>query len=865
MMRHRTIAILALAALMGAMSPGRVEAATPRPQYVADFKARQAALPHGDLFSVFDSTMTAVERSDMEFLYAYMPTCDIADYPSTFFLSQVRAARHARSVVGWAVPDDVYRHFVLPVRVNNENLDSFRSAMQGELLERVRGKSLYDAVLEVNHWCHEKVNYQPSDARTSSPLATVRTSWGRCGEESTLLVAALRAVCIPARQVYTPRWAHTDDNHAWVEAWVDGKWLFMGACEPEPVLNLGWFNAPASRGMLMHTKVFGRYAGPELVMSRTPYYTEINVTANYAPTAPMTVTITDAHGRPLQGARVEFRIYNYAEFFPVASLLTAADGRASFTAGLGDMLVIAAKADRLGWARVRFGQQSSATIALIHRVGDRVEEDIDIIPPVEHANMPPVTAAQRAENTRRMAAEDSVRAIYRATFRQGTDSARALMGADAAAYVAKAEGNWPTILHFLRGAQATARLPRAMALLSTLTDKDLRDVTPAVLADAMDYTADTAQVAHVLAPRVADEQLVPYRAALCRMAAPVLGKGWGSPVATLGYCRKHIALTAEPVAAGTYTSPLGVWRSRVADERSMAVFFVALCRTQGIPAWVDPVTGRTYYEWGGRRVQVEWGSDGSATPVSSQLRLHFSAKPHLAAPEYYTHYTLSRWGGHDLFTLLNYDDARQCQALLDGSAPVAQGYYLLTTGTRLASGSVRAHISLFPVGPQPAEATIKLPDAGTAVSVIGSFDSEGRFTDAATGRASSVLLSAGRGYYVVGLLGVGQEPTNHALRDIAQRASQLEAWGRRILLLFPTAEDYAKYLASPIQGLPSTVQWGIDTGGAIAADLSARMKQPATTSLPRFIIGDTFNRVVFESHGYTIGLGDQLLKTIHGL
>ena len=32
-----------------------------------------------------------------------------------------------------------------------------------------------------------------------------------------------------SRQVYTPRWAHTDDNHAWVEAWVNGKWYFLGA------------------------------------------------------------------------------------------------------------------------------------------------------------------------------------------------------------------------------------------------------------------------------------------------------------------------------------------------------------------------------------------------------------------------------------------------------------------------------------------------------------------------------------------------------------------------------------------------------------------------------------------------------------
>ena len=87
-----------------------------------------------------------------------------------------------------------------------------------------------DAILEVNHWCHEKATYQPSDARTHSPLATVYTAIGRCGEESTFLVAALRAVGIPARQIYTPRWAHTDDNHAWVEAWANGKWYFLGAC-----------------------------------------------------------------------------------------------------------------------------------------------------------------------------------------------------------------------------------------------------------------------------------------------------------------------------------------------------------------------------------------------------------------------------------------------------------------------------------------------------------------------------------------------------------------------------------------------------------------------------------------------------------
>ena len=69
---------------------------------------------------------------------------------------------------GKNVTDELFRHFVLPIRVNNENLDDSRKVFYGELKERVKGLSMKDAILEVNHWCHEKVVYRPSDARTSS-------------------------------------------------------------------------------------------------------------------------------------------------------------------------------------------------------------------------------------------------------------------------------------------------------------------------------------------------------------------------------------------------------------------------------------------------------------------------------------------------------------------------------------------------------------------------------------------------------------------------------------------------------------------------------------------------------------------------
>ena len=99
----------------------------------------------------------------------------------------------------------------------------------------------------------------------------------------------------------------------------DGKWLFLGACEPEPVLNLAWFNAPVSRAMLVHTKAFGRYDGPEEVIGNTPTYTEINVIDNYAHVGKVSVQVTDATGRPLAGVprllpRVQLRGVLYRSY-----------------------------------------------------------------------------------------------------------------------------------------------------------------------------------------------------------------------------------------------------------------------------------------------------------------------------------------------------------------------------------------------------------------------------------------------------------------------------------------------------------------------------------------------------------------------
>ena len=143
-------------------------------KFAKDFKARREVVTGDGYFDIF-KTLSGSRLQAMQFLYAYMPLPDIADYSADFHLQNVDYALKARAEMPWGkqVPVREFMHFVLPVRVNNENMDSSRAVFYNELKDRVQDLTMMEAVLEVNHWCHEKVTYTPSDIRTSSPLATV--------------------------------------------------------------------------------------------------------------------------------------------------------------------------------------------------------------------------------------------------------------------------------------------------------------------------------------------------------------------------------------------------------------------------------------------------------------------------------------------------------------------------------------------------------------------------------------------------------------------------------------------------------------------------------------------------------------------
>lgn len=849
-----------------------------------DFQAKQAALPNGDLFAVFNDQMTPEEREALTFMYAYMPIGDITDYSGDFYLKNIRSSFQARNEMPWgdSIPEDIFRHFVLPVRINNENLDESRMVFFDELKDRVKGLSLYDAVLEVNHWCHEKVIYTPSDGRTSSPLASVKTAYGRCGEESTFTVAALRSVGIPARQVYTPRWAHTDDNHAWVEAWVNGKWYFLGACEPEPVLNLGWFNGPAYRGMLMHTKVFGKYNGPEDVMERTDGYTEINVIDNYAPSAKAVITVTDANGKPVKDALVEFKIYNYAEFNSVARKKTDADGKCSLSAGKGDMLVWASKEGKFGYSKVSFGKDGEVTIALNKKPGDVETIALDIIPPVDGSIPAEVTPEQKEANAKRLLEEDAIRNKYVATF-YTEEKAEALakeLGIDPMKtedFMIGSRGNWMEIEKFLRETPAEKRA-QAMALLDVVSAKDLRDTPASVLADHLNNTPAVQSEwfnEYIMNPRVANEFLTPYKSFFAANIEPSLAKqAIENPQALVDWVKNNVSINDALNAQRIPIMPMGVWKSRIADKGSRNIFFVAVARSLGIPARIEPVARKIQYFKDNAWVDVDFEAAVQTTAKQGKVIASYQPIKALQDPKYYSHFTIAKVLPNGTLQTLNFERGGNVDmglgdtwsGLLKKPLSMDEGNYMLVTGTRMANGSVLAEIEFFNVeADKTTPIQLEMRESKDEIQVIGNFNSENKFKRADNGEETSLLATTGRGYYIVALLGSRQEPTNHAMRDIAAVKKELEDWGRGIVLLFPDEKGYKNFDPKEFGDLPGTITYGLDIDGAIQKEMATAMKLQNANTLPIFLIADTFNRVVFVSQGYTIGLGEQLMKVIHKL
>lgn len=781
------------------------------------------------------------EEEAIRFLKKALPASDRITVDDRAITDIAQHALAVRRTVPWGslIPEELFKAYVLFPRVNNEYPAAYHSIIWDQLKDRIRGMSMSEAVLEINFWCCENVTYQSTDERTLDALSVLRRGFGRCGEESTLLVSALRSLCIPARQVYVPRWSHCDDNHAWVEAWTDGAWHYLGACEPEPQLDSGWFTAGASKAMFIHTRAFGVCPSGERIEKAEGFVYDINRTAAYADTTLLKVHVTDG-GRPCYGAAVRFEIANAGEFFPLIEKKTDENGNAELLVGLGMLRVHAYKNARCIGRMVDTRRETLYELELPQNVEQqKTAVSFEQRPPVETRIQPSNYATEVVrEHEMRLKRCDELRAERTNAFSDH-------------GFFCNARGNGDEIEAFLSMPEFAAE-DKAL-LLGTLRAKDLVDADRDMLADALrcalryrrDYPFDIWKES-VLCPRIADEKLTKHREFL-RSRLPDVPPD----AAALWTHLKNSVRILDDRQSFLIPDFSRIYEMGLCPAAAFDVFFVACARALGIAARINR-----------KDAVIEIYRNGVYEPLfssdaeSAVLRIESADG---CALHYGINYTISELTGGVYRTLRLENTAPASNAAFS----LRPGSYRIMTCTRQIDGTVDGKLIPVELKPgQDAACVIGFPPERIGDKLLNVKLPDLFGTPCRTGKAAVSLFDALEGRDgIIACIAPDNEPTEHFLNELLDAGQLIGDTGIPILLLLQRQEDLRdKKLQTVLKAIETSVAFFTEQPETLLA--WRRLMHAGDIRLPFACAVSAEGSGLFAFANYNVGSARALLRVL---
>jgi len=808
--------------------------------------------------SVSGDVLTAVQ-----WLYANSPLSDLANYDFDLFLSSAAHGVFLRENSPFArdLPEKLFLNYVLHIRVNEEELCDCRKFFYDQLWDRVKNLSAHDAVIEVNYWNAEQVMYQSTDARTISALGAYRSGYGRCGEESAFGVNAFRSVGIPARQIYTPRWAHCDDNHAWVEVWCDGKWHFLGACEPEEVLDKGWFTNASSRAMLIHSRCFGEPAGEEEVISKVGMAFFLNNLKLYAVTKRLTVLVKDESGLPVEGAQVSFGILNYSNIFPSAVMTTGPDGVVHFTCGLGSISIHVKKDGVFCERMVHVPDADTVEIVLKQDIPalNAWEDFVSIAPKEQVINGVKPTEEQKELCRKKTAAANEKREKRVAAM---FDEARARAVVEKYGYsqdiydlILESRGNGDRLLDFLTDETFSAQDKEA--LLLTLSAKDRRDVDPEVLREALSlsrgYEAENRELfyRYIVCPRILHEPLEKNRQFILDYFTEEQKAAFrAEPKKVWNYIQENIGFDASIEYGQIVTRPMGALTVKNASPLSKKILFAAICRALGVAARVNPVDRQAEYYTEGHFLPVEPREQGSGEIVLErgegenwQYFPDFSIGL-LVDGEYQTlNLSQEKWEGNEL------------------RIAAKGGEYRVITDNRLPNGSIYASRYHFRLSEGEVKRVRLHRHQADLSEMLDNFTLDDFRVSDENGR--TVLGSELTENKAVLLwLEEGMEPTEHILNEMLEQAEDFRNLPADIVFLVRGKEALENAKVRTVLETFPKIRVLYDSFVPNVETIARRMYVDHE-KLPLIVVTTGKLNAVYACSGYNVGSGDMIVKICH--
>ena len=783
----------------------------------------------------------------LKFLYTTMPLSDVGNYGVSSFLDY---AEHG--VFLWEnspyvkkMPEEIFLNYILYHRINTEEILDCRSIFYEDLKDRIQGKSMAEAAIEINYWCAEKATYHTTDNRTIAPINVYRCGNGRCGEESTFTISALRSAGIPARQVYAPFWSHCDDNHAWVELWCDGKWYFTGACEPEPILNKGWFTNASSRAMMVHSRWFDKIVPEnEDVNGIEGNAMVLNQLRRYADVKEVSIRLKKPDGTPAAGTRLSLEVFNYSQFLPIAHMVTDEKGEIHVTTGKGS-LHITVMQDGL-WAEGAIDTRKEDILELTLKEFAIPEgwQNFDSIAPIDTpVNTDQPTEEQKEERDRRLAEALKIR----------TAKVEAFIPDWKVDFVDKAGENKEV----------------CEKLMSVLTDKDRIDAKPTVLKSHVDAALhlkdaypENIYYSYVLNPRVFNEVMTDYRGAIeAAFTEEEKAAFREDPKAIWSWIEENIKVCPEAEQESVYFVPTASLKIRKSSELSRHILFVAIARTLGVPARLNPMDGAMEY------LMPDSAKQGAEAYENSKFQAVIAGKAKEARLvftdggltwTYNQNWSIARLEKDGYLPLELEDLSWENGKLAIEADP---GIYRILTGNRLPNGNVFGKSLTFSVE-KGEEKTVelsfreaKLNDMLEDIAILpfNLLEKDGTKVPAAD------VTRGGR--KILFWLEVSKEPTEHILNELMEKKEAFEKYKENLLFIIKKEEDLNDPTLSRCRAALPGIPVLYDTFTENVNTLGRRMYVDPE-KLPLILVTSGELNGIYATSGYNVGTADMLLRIL---
>jgi len=292
----------------------------------------------------------------------------------------------------------------------------------------------------------------------------------------------------------------------------------------------------------------------------------------------------------------------------------------------------------------------------------------------------------------------------------------------------------------------------------------------------------------------------------------------------------------------------------LADEDSYKIYFVAFCRSIGVPARVDDASGYSQYFYNGFWYDAV-STSNQQTENIKRGTLQLKSNDTSRNLKYRIHFSIAKLDD-GIFNTVDLGWEIPISEFSDG-IELPLGDYMLLTSLRREDGSVLVHREYFVLnGNEPLRLNVQLPEVDKSEDLYETFNHNMIRDQNQKGVSSANMFLIGD-YVAYVWLDPNKEPSKHIVRDLTPMISELRK--NKITVCFLTNQ---KDFVPGDYGYSDELNYcSDDSYNLLYSNLKCSVSGDGIV-FPQILLVNKKNKIVFSSAGYTIAVGELLLNNI---